>query len=299
MMERHIFHHQSSIRNHQSDEGSMRINTLVIVGVGLIGGSIALAARRRGVAGRIVGIDRQAETRALALREGMVDEVHAELKAAACADLLLVCTPVDAIAAQVIEAAAHCRPGTLLSDSGSTKAAILRDVSGRLPPGIEFIGSHPLAGSEKHGPAHASADLLEGRLVIVTPSADPSDNALSLIRDFWTALGARVQVMDADAHDRALALTSHLPHLLSSALAGILPPEWHELTATGFRDTTRLAAGQPGLWSAIFRANQAHLLTALDRLEEQLRRFREALLQNDRAALDALLQQAKKVRDDL
>ncbi len=277
----------------------MRIDTLAIVGVGLIGGSLALAARRRGLAARIVGIDRQQETLDHALREGILNGASAQLKAAAGADLILFCTPVDGIAAQVIEAAAHCRPGTLLSDAGSTKAAILREVRGRLPTGVEFIGSHPLAGSEKHGAAHASAQLLEGRLVIVTPLAGSTHNALSRICDFWTALGARVQVMDADEHDRALALTSHLPHLLSSALAGILPPEWHHLTAAGFRDTTRLAAGLPSLWSAIFQANQTHLLAALDRLEEQLRRFRETLLQEDRAALEALLQQGKKIRDDI
>lgn len=277
----------------------MRIDTLAIVGVGLIGGSVALAARRRGVAARILGIDRQQETLDRTLRDGMLDGAYTDLKSAACADLILFCTPVDGIAAQAIEAAAHCRPDTLLSDTGSTKAAILREVRGRLPPGVEFIGSHPLAGSEKHGSEHASAQLLEGRLVIVAPQAETTDNALSRIHDFWTALGARVQVMDADDHDRAVALTSHLPHLLSSALSGILPPEWYDLTAAGFRDTTRLAAGQPGLWSAIFQANQTHLLAALDRLEEQLRHFRESLLADDRAALEALLQQGKKVRDDL
>jgi cyclohexadieny/prephenate dehydrogenase len=277
----------------------MRINILAIVGVGLIGGSIALAARRRRAVERIVGIDQEAETRSRALREGVVDEVYADLTAVASADLVVFCTPVDGIAAQVIEAAAHCRPGTLLSDTGSTKAAILRDVSSRLPAGIEFIGSHPLAGSEKNGLAHASAHLLDGRLVIVTPGQNSTDNALSRISDFWKALGARVLVMDADEHDRALALTSHLPHLLSSALAGILPQEWYDLTATGFRDTTRLASGQPSLWSAIFQSNQAHLLTALDRLEEQVRQFREALLRNDRAAVEALLRQGKQVRDAL
>ncbi|MHB1422259.1 MAG: prephenate dehydrogenase [Gemmataceae bacterium] len=277
----------------------MRINTLVIVGVGLIGGSIALAARRRGVAARIVGIDRQPEALDRALRDGMLDDAHADLKAAACGDVILFCTPVDCIASQAIETSAHCRPGTLLTDAGSTKAAILRDVRGRLPPGIEFVGSHPLAGSEKHGPAHASALLLESRLVIVTPEADTTDNALSRIRDFWTALGARVRVMDADEHDRAVALTSHLPHLLSVALAGILPPELYNLTAAGFRDTTRLAAGQPSLWSAIFQANPTHLLAALDRLEEQLQRFRQVILEGDRATLEKLLHQGKKVRDDL
>ncbi len=168
-----------------------------------------------------------------------------------------------------------------------------------MPAGVEFVGSHPLAGSERHGFAHAKADLLEGRLVVVTPTTETTDNALSRIRDFWAALGARVRVMDAEEHDRALALTSHLPHLLASALAGVLPPEWHDLAASGFRDTTRLAAGLPDLWSAIFHANSMHVLSALDRLETQLHHFRAALLQNDRSALEALLRQGKTVRDDL
>ena len=277
----------------------MRISTLAIVGIGLLGGSIALAARRRNVAARIVGVDRQSETRNRAVSEGILDEAHSDLPSAAAADLLVFCTPVDCIAAQVVEASSYCRPGTLLTDVGSTKAAIVRDVRGRLPAGVEFVGSHPLAGSEKHGLAHAGTHLLEGRLVVVTPTVDTTDNALLRIRDFWTALGARVQVMDAGEHDRALALTSHLPHLLSSALAGILPPEWYGLTATGFRDTTRLAAGPPNLWSAIFHANRTHLLTALDGLEEQLRHFREALLAENRDALERLLQQGKKIREDL
>ncbi len=265
-----------------------------------MGGSIALAARRRGVAGRLIGTDRDPLVLDRALRDGLLDEVFSHPSpAVADAELVVVCTPVDRIVEQVLCAAEHARSGCLLTDVGSTKASILRQLHGRLPAGIEFIGSHPLAGSEKHSLAHASAHLLDGRLVIVTPEPSSTDNALSRIRDFWTALGARVRLMDADEHDRALALTSHLPHLLSSALSGILSPELHELTATGFRDMTRLAAGQPDLWSPIFRSNQAHLLAALDRLEEQLRHFRQALHQGDWTALEALLQQGKKIRDDL
>jgi cyclohexadieny/prephenate dehydrogenase len=278
----------------------MRISQLAIVGVGLLGGSIAWAARRRGVAERIVGVDRRAEALGRSLADGMLDEASADLGAAAAgADLIVFCTPVDCIAEQVVEAARHCRSGTLLTDVGSTKAAIVREVRGRLPSGVTFVGSHPLAGSEKHGPEHASAHLFEGRLVVVTPDADAPDDALSAIEKFWSALGANVRVMDADEHDRALALTSHLPHLLSSALAGILPSELQSLTATGFRDTTRLAAGQPSLWSAIFLANRTHLLDALDLLEGKLNLFRDALSHNDRESLDKLLQQGKKVRDDL
>jgi prephenate dehydrogenase len=278
----------------------MRLSTLALVGVGLMGGSIALAARRRGIAERLVGCDRSPAALDRALRDGILDEVYPQpADAAAAADLVVFCTPVDQIAEQVVAAAPHCRPGALLTDVGSTKAAIVRDVSGRLPAGVEFVGSHPLAGSEKHGPAHASAHLLEGRLVVVTPAADTSDNALTAITAFWSALGARVRAMGADAHDRAVALTSHLPHLVSSALAGVLPPDLAELTATGFRDTTRLAAGDPALWSAIFRANQAAMLDALERFDGRLREFRRALAASDAAALEALLGQGKKVRDDL
>jgi cyclohexadieny/prephenate dehydrogenase len=278
----------------------MRIPTLAIVGVGLMGGSIALAARRRGIATRILGVDQQTNALKQARQQGILDDVSTHLQdVATAADVILFCTPVDSIAAGVLEAAAHCRPGTLLSDVGSTKAAILRDVQGRLPKGIEFIGSHPLSGSEKHGLAHANAQLLEGRLVLVTPGQDTSDDALSRIRDLWLALGAQVRVMEAEEHDRAVALTSHLPHLLSSALAGILPPELRDLTATGFRDSTRLAAGHPDLWSAIFRANAANLLAALDRFEEQIQQFRQALLAEDAAALDRLLRQGKKIREEL
>ncbi len=278
----------------------MRITQLAVVGVGLLGGSIALAARRCGVAERIVGVDRTEETLLRAVAEGILDAAQTDLRAAASmADLLVFCTPVDCIAEQVVEAAAHCRPGTLLTDVGSTKAAIVREVRGRLPSGVTFVGSHPLAGSEKHGPEHASAQLFEGRLVLLTPDADAPHDALSAIGAFWSVLGATVRIMDAEAHDRALALTSHLPHLLSSALAGILPSELQSLTATGFRDATRLASGQPSLWSAIFHANRTHLLAALDVLEEQLRLFREALSHHDRRSIETLLQQGKKIRDDL
>jgi prephenate dehydrogenase len=278
----------------------MRVANLLIVGVGLLGGSIALAARRRGVAKRVTGVGRRADVLERARNEGMLDDVSLHLSDAVVeADLIVFCTPVDCIADQVLEAAGHCRPGTLLTDVGSTKAGIVRAVRGRLPAGTEFVGSHPLAGSEKHGSAHARDDLFDGKLVIVTPDTGTSENALSQIRAFWSDLGARVRVMDAEEHDRALALTSHLPHLLSSALAGIVTPDLYGLTASGFRDVTRLAAGLPGLWSAIFRDNQPPLLAALDRLQARLRQFRTALEQDDPAALEALLEQGKKVRDDL
>ena len=197
-------------------------------------------------------------------------------------------------------AAAHgCAPGTLLTDAGSTKAAIVRALDGRLPAGVHFVGSHPLAGSEKRGPEHANPRLFERRLTVVTqtPRTDPA--ALERTRAFWEGLGARVRVMSPEEHDRALALTSHLPHLLAAALAAIVPPELYDLTATGFRDTTRVAAGDPSIWTGIFAQNRAAVGDALDQLCQRLDRFRTALEARDTTALDNLLAQAKKVRDAL
>lgn len=278
----------------------MHIDTLAIVGVGLIGGSVGLAARRRGAAGRVLGVDGRPEALRQALERGAVDEARPDLRSAALeADVMLFCTPVDLIAGQVLAASAACRPGTLLTDAGSTKAAVVRAVEGGLPAGVDFVGGHPLAGSEKQGPEHASATLFEGRLVLLTRTPRTDDNALSRTAGFWEALGARVRVMDPDEHDRALAVTSHLPHLTASALAGTTPPEWLGLTAGGFRDATRVAAGGPELWAGIFLSNTGAALAALDGLEGRLAEFRRALEEGDREALTALLREGKKVRDGL
>jgi prephenate dehydrogenase len=277
----------------------MRIDTLALVGVGLIGGSIGLAARKRGVASRILGVGNRPEVLQRALARGAVDEIRPSVRSIADADVILFCAPVDLIASQIAEAALTCKPGALLTDAGSTKAAIVRDVEGRLPPGAAFVGGHPLAGSEKQGPEHANADLFEGRLVVLTPTARTNDKALSLATTFWEALGTRVRLMDPDEHDRAMAMTSHLPHVTAAALAGVLPPEWGGLTAGGFRDATRVAAGGPELWAAILQANADSVLDAMDRLDDRLADFRRALASGNRQALTALLHQGKEIRDGL
>lgn len=277
----------------------MHLSTLAIVGVGLLGGSLALAARRRHVAARLVGVDDQPAALEHAVRRGLIDNAADLPAAAATAEMMVFCTPVDCIAAQILVAAPHCRPGCLLTDVGSTKAEIVRSVEGRLPPGVAYVGSHPLAGSEKNGPTHADAALFEQRQVLVTPTPRTDPLAVDRVTSFWQALGATVRLMDPEAHDRALALTSHLPHVVASALAGVLPPELFALTATGFRDTTRLAASNPALWSAILQSNAAAILEALDRYGEQLERFRAALAAADRAALEALLAQGKRNKDAL
>jgi cyclohexadieny/prephenate dehydrogenase len=279
---------------------SMKLRTLTIVGVGLIGGSIGLAAKSRGLAGRVVGAGRSQASLDRARARGAIDEGHVDLASAVRdAELAVFCTPVDRIAAQVLEAAAHCSPGTLLCDAGSTKALIVKEIEARLRPDVHFVGCHPLAGSEKRGPEHADARLFENRLTVITPTPQTDPAALEKIKGFWQALGSRIRIMAPEEHDRALALTSHLPHLVAAGLAGILPPELGELTATGFWDTTRVAAGEPSLWTAIFAQNRTEILRALLPFEQRLAEFRRVLDSADWGALDSLLAQAKKVRDAL
>jgi cyclohexadieny/prephenate dehydrogenase len=278
----------------------MKIDTLTIIGVGLVGGSIGLAAKKRGLARRVLGAGRNPDSLNAARTLGAIDEGHLDLVAAvAQADVAVFCTPVDRIAEQVLSAAPRCQAGALLTDAGSTKAKIVAAVEGQLGDGVFFVGSHPLAGSEKRGPEYADADLFVKRWTIVTrtPRTDPT--AVERTKEFWQALGARVRLMSPEEHDRALAVTSHLPHLAASALAGTLTPALHDLTASGFRDTTRVAAGDPALWSAIFAHNRPALLDALARFSDRLLEFRRALEAGDGAAIDDLLTQAKKVRDAL
>jgi prephenate dehydrogenase len=278
----------------------MRLETLAIVGVGLIGGSIGIAARRRGIADRIIGVDQHADTLQLASSAGLIDESSLDLsQAASRANLVVFCTPVDRIAAQVLGAAPHCRPGTLLTDVGSTKARIVAGIEEQLPPHVAFVGGHPLAGSEKQGPSHANPDLFVNRVVAVTPTARTKHIALAQIVSFWQSLGASVRQLSPEEHDDALALTSHLPHLVAPALAGILPQHWRELTASGFRDTTRLAASNPALWATILRSNRNAVLRELDRYLNRLQQFHDALGKDDVNALLALLKEGKKAKDEI
>jgi cyclohexadieny/prephenate dehydrogenase len=277
----------------------MHIPTLTIVGVGLLGGSIALAAKGRRLVGRIVGCDRSEKALACGVERGMLDETTTDLcRAVANTTLAVFCTPVDQLADTVAACAGACKPGTLLTDVGSTKTGIVRRLAGRMPPGVNFVGSHPLAGSEKAGPENARADLFDNRLVVLTPIGDPPA-AVWTIGDFWRALGARVETMSPEKHDEVLATTSHLPHLLASVLAGVLPLDWRAFTATGFRDTTRLAAGSPELWQAIFLSNQPALLEAIGRFQGHLDLFREAIARGEGTKLRILLEQGKYVRDSL
>lgn len=277
-----------------------KLNSVTIVGVGLIGGSVGLALRRRLPDVTIVGVGSRETSLRTALERGAITEIASDLPAAvAQADLVIVCAPVDHIVRQVQALAPHCRPGTLITDAGSTKAEIVAALAGK--PGwhrdVRFVGSHPLAGNEKTGPQHASAELFVDRVVVVTPEPATQADHLAAIHEFWRLLGARVIDMSPEEHDQALATTSHLPHLLAAVIAGSTPESYLPLTGSGWRDTTRIAAGDPALWRQIMLSNRQHLLTALDCFASHLPRWRAALASSDAVELERLLAEAKRLRD--
>lgn len=276
----------------------MLFDQITIVGVGLIGGSIGLAAKARAVARRVVGVDRDPNVIAKAVEVGAIDAGAELADAVAGSGLVVVCTPVDRIAEVIASAAPHAKPGTLFTDAGSTKVKIVSALRGKMPAGIEYIPAHPLAGSEKAGPENGRADLFDGRVtVVVVSNSNVVWERTVAVGRFWEGLGSRVVLMNADEHDKVLAVTSHLPHAIASAVAGSTPKEWLNLAATGFRDVTRIAAGDPQLWTAIFEANRDATLSALATFARHLDKFRTLLETGDRAGLVEWLTEGKQVRD--
>ena len=273
------------------------VGTVAIIGVGLIGGSIAAALKQRSLANCILGVGRNPERLEHARQRGLIDRAAGGREAVAAADLVIWCTPADLIADDVRELRPHARPETLLTDAGSVKAAICTPLASPDPP--IFIGSHPLTGSERQGFEHADADLFVDRVCVITPEPSTPPEAVGRLQRFWEALGMSVLELSAEDHDRTLARTSHLPHLLAAALAASLADGDSRLTASGFRDTTRIAAGDPLLWLPILLDNAAAVTAALDRFEGRLAEFRAAISSRDREALKILLEQAKTVRDGL
>lgn len=277
----------------------MRFEQITIVGVGLIGGSVGLAAKARKVANRVVGVGRDRAKLDAAVKQGAIDAGTTSLsEGVAHADLIVVCTPVDRIGATIAEAARHAPAGALFTDAGSTKRGLFAAAGPFLQAGQAFVPAHPLAGSEKTGCEHGRADLFENKVCILTP--EPGDDlAVTRVGRFWRSLGARLVHMTADAHDEALATTSHLPHAVAAGVAGVTPVEYLPFTAGGWRDTTRIAGGDPAMWVPIFLANRDAVLAAATKFTTRLDEFRRLLEAGDGAGLGRWLAEAKQVRDAL
>ena len=274
------------------------IDRLAIVGVGLLGGSIARAARDRFKT--IIGIDSNFQALGFAKLHGIIDiECDCIIDGVHDCDVIVICTPVNSVASIARQVLSVVRSNAIVTDVGSTKANILQELAGQGNDGPYFVGSHPLAGSEHSGIEHSDGTLFRNRLVLTTPTPESSEQALAILHQFWQSLGAKVEAIDAETHDRILAQTSHLPHVLASALAGMTPVEILKYTAGGWRDTTRIAAGTPSMWTPILQANRNAILTTLRQFQARLGEFERMLEANNGDEMTHWLEEAKKVRDAL
>lgn len=276
---------------------------ITILGPGLLGASLALALKDRGLCQRVHAWSRRAETRALAMQTDWCDAVFDQAgEACKGSQLVVVCTPVDTIVPLLSEVAPKLSPDALVTDVGSTKSLICREARGQLPPEVHFIGSHPMAGSERTGMAHAQVDLFTGAACIVTPLDNATDLNIARLIQLWEALGMQVMTCSPEKHDEIVAHISHLPHLLASSLCSYLAgkePNWRNLAGGGLRDTTRVAAGDSGLWKQILEHNREEVLRAIDGFENELHAFKSALLNKDSINLVARLERGKNYRTGL
>lgn len=265
----------------------------------MIGASVGLALKERGLCRRVLGIGRRPAPLEVALKRGAIDGAAAAIgPEVAEAEIAVVCAPVDRIAGLVQRLQAVLPPTSVVTDAGSTKQRIVARV-GAAAGRAEFVGGHPLAGSHRDGPGAADADLFVDRVCVVTPSESNSAQAVERVRAFWESLGMSVRVMSPAAHDEILARTSHLPHVAAFALALSVEEADLPLAASGFRDATRLAASRPALWSAILRENRDAVLNAVDRFLTRLAALRGAIDDDDSLRLENLLHDAKRIRDRL
>lgn len=284
--------------------GKLVINQLTIIGVGLIGGSLARALKRAGVVNEVVGCGRDASHLQRALELGVVDRIETDMAAAvSTADVVVVAAPVGAMA-EIFRVIAPTLPATsILTDAGSTKASVVdaaREVFGELP--ANFVPGHPIAGTEKSGVEVSFAELYDGRRVILTPTENSAPDAVKRVREMWQQAGAEVVEISVAHHDEILAATSHLPHLLAFSLVDTLAQmddkrEIFEFAAGGFRDFTRIASSDPQMWHDICVHNEPALLKMLERFEADLDKLRQAIANNDSDYLLQVFTRAKSARD--
>jgi cyclohexadieny/prephenate dehydrogenase len=277
---------------------------LALVGIGLIGSSIARAARDKGLVREIAIATRRPETLAEARRLNLGDSYAlSAAEAVRGADFVILCTPVGAYRAVMEEIAPALRPGAILSDVGSVKQHVLDVLKPLVPPGVHLVPAHPIAGTEHSGPAAGFPELFVNRWCILTPEADADAVAVERVRSFWLSLGSRVEVMDASHHYRVLAITSHVPHLIAYNIVGTVADlEQHtkseviKFSASGFRDFTRIAASDPVMWRDVFLTNRDAVLDMLGRFNEDLSQLQRAVRNGDGPALEDWFTRTRAIR---
>ncbi|MGD9502530.1 MAG: prephenate/arogenate dehydrogenase family protein [Methyloceanibacter sp.] len=279
-------------------------DTLALIGVGLIGSSIARAARAHGAVRQIVATARSPKTRARVAELGIADKVVAtNAEAVKDADLVIVCIPVGACGAVAGEIGPHLQPGATVSDVGSVKSSIVRDMGPHLPKTVHFVPAHPVAGTEHSGPDAGFAELFDGRWCILTPPEGTDAAAVDRLAAFWRLIGAKVEIMTPEHHDIVLAITSHVPHLIAYNIVGtaadmeeVTQSEVIKFSAGGFRDFTRIAASDPVMWRDVFLNNKEAVLEMLGRFSEDLAALQRMIRWSDGEALEALFTRTRAIR---
>jgi len=274
------------------------LRRVAIIGAGLLGGSFGLAIRGLFPNAEVIGVSRSQSSRDAAIHSGAVTSAIADADVACKgSDLVVVSTPVDSIASIVIRAAERCDDDALIVDLGSTKATIVRAVDQHVRASRVFVGTHPIAGSEKTGATHACRDLFKGRTVIVTPGERTPTILVERTVAMWKSLDARIVQMSPEDHDEAMASVSHVPHLVASMLAGLLSQEASQLVGSGWIDTTRVASGDADLWTAICRENSPAILQGLQSASGWLETLASGLRNGDFELIRQMLEESKRVRD--
>jgi prephenate dehydrogenase len=283
----------------------VQFQKITIIGVGLLGGSIGLAAKKRRVAGEIAGFVRSAKNISGCERFGATDFATTDLLAAASnADLVILCTPLAQMLPLVKQFLPALKRGAIVTDVGSVKAGVVGELESLVQKsGAHFVGGHPMAGAEKTGVAAARENLFENAVCVLTPTKKSSAVAVRKVEQFWKSLGARVLKMDAAQHDLLVSRSSHLPHIVAATLANLVlnpvnPKMQAQLCATGFRDTTRIASGSPEMWRDIVLANRKNLSKSLDAFVAELKKFQIALKKPDAKAISNFFETAKSRRDN-
>lgn len=277
---------------------------VALIGLGLIAGSMSHAIKRAGLANEVVGYARSSESRDIAREIGLCDRIcDTAQDAVKDADLVVLCVPVGAMAAVAAEIGPSLKPGCTVSDVGSVKQAVIDAVGPHLPSGTHFIPAHPLAGTEHSGPRSGFAELFDNRWCIVVPAADTDKAALEQLRALWVAMGSNVEEMDAEHHDRVLAVTSHIPHLIAYTMVGVADDlgrvtdsEVIQYSAAGFRDFTRIASSDPTMWRDVFLANKDATLEILGRFTEELFALQRAIRQGDGDHLHEYFTHTREIR---
>ena len=277
---------------------------VAFVGLGLIAGSMSLAARRAGVVGESKGFARSAETRQVARDINLVDEVFDDLAdAVRDADLVVLAVPVGVMGPVAAQVAPHLKQGAVVTDVGSVKATVIQDVAPHLPEGVHFVPAHPLAGTEHSGPHSGFAELFDNRWCLLVPPECTDANEVQKLSKFWQALGSNVEIMEPDHHDLVLAVTSHAPHLIAYTMVGVADDlrrvtdsEVIKYSAAGFRDFTRIAASDPTMWRDVFLNNKEATLEILGRFTEELFALQRAIRQGDGDHLHAYFTRTRAIR---